>query len=103
MTHILLSALLSWLFVEGFYAITRKGMLLERISALGSMLPPYISKPIVSCPVCMCSFWSAVVHVSLGLYLGHDLAHWCVMWPLVAIVAAGITSIASNLICYGNQ
>lgn len=102
MVDIVVSVLLSWFFVEGIYAASRPGMLLDFLQSLEMLAPAWVCKPLVSCPVCMCSVWGSACHVALGLCNNKGL-EWYLLTFIAVPAAAGLMSIVIHFASQGSK
>jgi len=82
--------IINCLVIFGVYAVTREGMLLEKISKLlVKVFGEFYSKPFTECPTCMSSIWGTLfyfVFVSQGFLL----------WPFYLLALAGLIHIVNS-------
>lgn len=97
MISILYSALIAWLFIEGLYIISQRGMIFSFFGNFADRLGHTIAKPLARCTPCMASFWGSLIHWAMFAYSPMEFLAWLAAWPLVVFCVAGLASVTISL------
>lgn len=97
MAFLLGAIICSSLVCLGLYLATGEGMILEGVAKWlddtteRGLLPSWVSKPLLLCPLCMASIWGTKTYWALQLAIGAGVT-WqaIVLWPISIIATVAL-------------